>query len=52
MAARIETVLRKKIKRKLLQRWKTYKKHFENLGNAVGVNNERQKLSILLTYVG
>lgn len=35
----------------LPQRYKTYKKRFEILVNAIGVNNERQKLSMLLTYV-
>ena len=36
----------------LSQRWTTYKKHFEILCNATGVKDEKQKLSMLLTYVG
>ena len=35
----------------LPQRWKTYKKCFEILYNAIGVNNKK-KLSTLLKYVG
>ena len=33
----------------LPQRWKTYKKCFQILCNAIGVNNEKQKLLVLLT---
>ena len=36
----------------LSQRWTTYKKRFEILCNATGVKDEKQKLSMLLTYVG
>ena len=35
----------------LPQRWKTYKKCFEILCNAIGANNKK-KLSALLKYVG
>ena len=36
----------------LPQRWKTHKNRFEILCYAIGVNNEKQKLLMLLTYVG
>lgn len=36
----------------LPQRWKTYKQRFEILCTAIGVKDEKQKLSMLLTYVG
>ena len=35
----------------LPQRYKTYKKRFEILVNTIGVNNERQKLSMLLCFL-
>ena len=33
-------------------RWKKYKQRFELLCTAVGVNEEKQKLAMFLTYVG
>ena len=36
----------------LFPRWEKYKKRFDLLCNAIGVTDQKQKLSMLLTYIG